>query len=262
MKINILASGSKGNCTLVRIGNKNVLIDAGLSLKQVTLRLQEKGIELETINAVFITHEHSDHINGLASVYKKYNMPIYCSFGTYKNLNRTTLEKVPQEAFRFIDFNQEIPFESFSVLPFMTYHDALEPTGYKLIEADKSFVYMTDTGYYPEHQFDILRNANVYIIESNHEPDLLLDSDRPWILKRRILDDKGHLSNEDSAFLMINLIGNQTSKIVLAHLSEECNTEEHALSTYQRIFTSQGVDFEDYNIICAQQYIPTEEIII
>ncbi len=260
MKINILASGSKGNCTFVGIGNEKILIDTGISPKQVLLRLAETGQNLDMITAVFITHEHSDHVNGLANLYKKFNMPIYLSKGTFRNLSRNILDVIPDNAFNFIEFNQEIKFKGFQILPFMTYHDALEPTGYKVIENDKSLVYMTDTGYFPEHGFNLLRNADVYIIESNHEPDLLLDSDRPWVLKRRILDDKGHLSNEDSAFLMINLLGERTKKIVLAHLSEECNTVEHALSTYQRVFNAHGVPYHEYQIVCANQYTFTEEI--
>jgi len=262
MNVHILASGSKGNSTIIQIQDQMIMIDAGISLKQVHLRLFDHQIELNQLAGVFITHEHADHVGGLASLYKKYQMPIFLSKGTYRNLARSISEKIPEEAFRFITFGDKISFSLFEVMPFMTYHDALEPTGYKVIENDKSLVYMTDTGYYPEHGFDVLRNANAYIIESNHEPDLLLDSDRPWILKRRILDDKGHLSNEDSAFLMVNLIGVNTKKIVLAHLSEECNTTDHALDAYHRIFKNNGLCVEDYQIICADQYMITEEIVI
>ncbi|MGD9909193.1 MAG: MBL fold metallo-hydrolase [Candidatus Izemoplasmatales bacterium] len=262
MNVHILASGSKGNSTIIEIENQIIMIDAGISLKQVGLRLDFHQKELTHLDGVFITHEHADHVGGLASLYKKYQMPIFLSKGTYRNLARSIVDKIDESAFHFVQFEQSIPFTDFEVIPFMTYHDALEPTGYKVIEKEKSLVYMTDTGYYPEHGFDILRNAHCYIIESNHEPDLLLDSDRPWILKRRILDDKGHLSNEDSAFLMVNLVGVNTKKIVLAHLSEECNTVDHALDAYHRIFKKNGLCTEDYQIICADQYLITEEIVI
>ncbi len=262
MKIHILASGSKGNCTYIEIGNHKILIDAGLSMKQFHLRLAEKGIEIDRLDAVFITHEHSDHIGGLATLYRKYNMPIYLSQGTCKNLGRATLEKINPSGFRYTEFGVPILLEGYSVLPFMTYHDALEPSGYRFTEASKSLVYMTDTGYFPENRFDLLRNADLYIIESNHDPDLLLDSERPWILKRRILDDQGHLSNEDSAYLMMNVLGENTKQIILAHLSEECNTEEDALSTYRKIFDKQGLVWDDFKIICAKQNQSMDEIVL
>ncbi|MCK7488284.1 MAG: hypothetical protein MZU97_24430 [Bacillus subtilis] len=126
-----------------------------------------------------------------------------------------------------------------------------------LIEANR-LVYLTDSGYFPSAKFGEIANANHYIIESNHDPELLLESDRTWQLKRRILDDQGHLSNEDSAFLVCNVLGDQTKKIVLAHLSEECNTESHALKTYHQAFLKQGLIFEDFAIICAKQDEPLE----
>lgn len=253
MKINILASGSRGNTTYIKIGNHSILMDVGISLRQIEERLKLANTELLSLDGVFITHEHGDHVAGLVSVAKKFNMPIYCSLGTFKNLSRTISERVDPSLFRFIEFNQPIFLDGYEVIPFMTYHDALEPCGFRFIESGKSLVYMTDTGYFPENRYELLRNADVYIIESNHEPDLLLDSDRPWLLKRRILDDQGHLSNEDSAFLTLNLLGEHTKKIILAHLSEECNTETHALLTYERIFRKQGLIPEDYAIVCAKQ---------
>jgi len=260
MKITILASGSKGNSTYVEIGNHKILIDAGISLRQVKERMDAAHLEISSLDAIFVTHEHSDHTMGLSTLVKKFNCPVYLSQGTYRNLPRAISESLSKSVFRFIEFHKVIEIDGYSVLPFMTFHDALEPTGYRFTESGKSFVYMTDTGYFPESQFDLLRNADLYVIESNHEPDLLLDSDRPWVLKRRILDDKGHLSNEDSAFLTLNLIGERTKRIVLAHLSEECNTEEHAIQTYRRVFRKQGMIFEDYQIECAKQHVPFETI--
>jgi phosphoribosyl 1,2-cyclic phosphodiesterase len=158
-----------------------------------------------------------------------------------------------------INFDELLMPDGFVVRPFMTYHDALEPCGYKFIEASKSLVYLTDSGYFPQKHYDIIRNADAYILESNHDPEMLLDSDRPWILKKRILDDQGHLSNQDSAQLIMNVIGPNTKVIILAHLSQECNTPEAALSAYQRMFDDQGLIYNDYRILYAEQDRPIKE---
>jgi phosphoribosyl 1,2-cyclic phosphodiesterase len=155
-----------------------------------------------------------------------------------------------------------IDFESYKVLPFMVYHDAFEPFGYRFMESDKSLVYITDTGYFPERKYHLISNAEAYVIESNHEVEMLLESDRPWLLKRRILDDEGHLSNEDSANLILSLAGDRTQVIVLAHLSEECNLEDKALSAYSKVFLEQGVDIYSYRIVVAKQNSPLEIISI
>jgi len=260
VKFIVLASGSKGNCTYLEIGQKKFLIDVGISLKQIVFRLSIRNKELSTLDGVFITHEHIDHVMGLIMVAKTYKMPIYLSEGTYKNLNFRILDKIDSSYFRFIDFESPILLDECSILPFMTYHDALEPCGYRFTESGTSLVYLTDTGYFPQKNFDILRNATAYIIEANHSLDLLLDSNRPWTLKRRILDDQGHLSNDDSAFLTINLVGENTKLIILAHLSEECNTEEDALAAYTNVFLEQGLIIEDFEITCARQNEPLEEM--
>jgi len=262
MKIQILASGSKGNATYLSFDDKELLIDFGISMKQMRLRLAEKGSTLEKLDGILITHEHSDHVKGLTSLYQKYHMPIYLTMGTYKNLSNEILMSIPEDAFHYIRFNEPFAFGTSEILPFMTFHDALEPTGYKITENGKSIVYMTDTGYFPEHQYEIIQNANLYIIESNHEPDMLLDSDRPWHLKRRILDDKGHLSNQDSAYIMVKVIGENTKEIILAHLSEDCNTEDCALDAFQKVFSNQGLSLENVSLKCAKQHESMEVIVL
>jgi phosphoribosyl 1,2-cyclic phosphodiesterase len=262
MQFTILASGSKGNCTYLEIGQNIYLIDLGISLRQVQSRLEIVHKTLTHLEGVFITHEHTDHVSGLVSVVKKFKPRVYMTEGTYKNLPKMILTGLDPNLIELINFDQILMPDGFTVRPFMTYHDALEPCGYKFTEAGKSLVYMTDSGYYPQKHFDIIRNADAYIVESNHEPEMLLESDRPWLLKKRILDDQGHLSNEDSAFLLINVIGINTKTIILAHLSEECNTPEMALSVYRRVFEEQGLIYDDYKILYAMQDYPLQEVIL
>ncbi len=262
MRIVVLASGSKANSTYLEIGKSKVLIDCGLSYRQILYRLSEKGKNLDGLKAVFITHEHADHVMGLRVLAKKHQMKIVLSQGTYDGLDKRFLGEIDSELFVIVKNLETMDFQEFQVVPFNTYHDAREPMGYRFIEDDKSLVYLTDTGYFPIKQYDNLRNADCYIIESNHEVDMLLESARPWVLKRRILDDQGHLSNEDSANLLLNLVGEKTKHIVLAHLSQECNIEAVALEVHTKIFFEQGIDIKTYQLSAAKQNHSSEEIII
>lgn len=259
MRFIVLASGSKGNSTYLEIGSGVYLIDIGISLRQIQSRLEPSGRTLTHLDGIFITHEHTDHVGGLVSIVKKFKPKVYMTEGTYKNLPRIILTGLDPSLVVIVNFDEILMPDGFAVRPFMTYHDALEPCGYKFTEAGKSLVYMTDSGYFPQKHYDIIRNADVYIMESNHEPEMLLDSDRPWILKKRILDDQGHLSNEDSAFLIINVMGDKTKTVILAHLSEECNTPEVALAVYQRVFMEQGLIYEDVRVLYALQNEPLGE---
>ena len=260
LKFIVLASGSKGNATYLEIGNKKILIDTGISLRQIQSRLSARNIVLDRLDAVFITHEHIDHVSGLIAVAHKYKATIYMTEGTEHNLSHFIKGNLTNETIHLLKCETPIIFTDFTVQPLITYHDACEPCGYKFIENNKILIYITDTGYYPLTAFDAIRNAETYIIEANHDPEMLLDSNRPWPLKRRILDDEGHLSNEDSAFLMANVVGNKTRKIVLAHLSQECNTFTKALEKYQEVFQKQGLFFADYHVECAYQDQPLKEI--
>ncbi|MCK4551496.1 MAG: MBL fold metallo-hydrolase [Tenericutes bacterium] len=262
MEFIVLASGSKGNATYLEIGNHKILIDCGLSYKQIKLRLAEKGKNLDGLSKVFITHEHSDHVKDLSMVAKNHDVDIYLSEGTLSHLKKKIKYEIDVRKFKPVLQEETLEFDGYQVMPFMVYHDAYEPFGYKFVENQKSIVYMTDTGYFPERKYHLVNNAEAYIIESNHEVEMLLESKRPWLLKRRILDDEGHLSNEDSANLLLNLAGEKTKVIVLAHLSEECNIETRALETYNKVFLEQGVDIYSYRIVVAKQDKATEIISI
>jgi phosphoribosyl 1,2-cyclic phosphodiesterase len=262
MKAIILASGSAANATYLEINNEKFLIDCGLSYRQLQYRLKKHDRDLTGLKGIFITHEHADHVAGLRVLLKNHDIKVYLSQGTYDSLDKRYLGEVDETSFVIMKNLENIEMYGFQAMAFTTYHDAAEPFGYRFTEADKSLVYITDTGYFPIKQYELLRNADCYIIESNHEVEMLLESSRPWQLKRRILDDQGHLSNEDSANLLLNLAGERTKHIVLAHLSRECNLETLALDTYKRVFYDQGVDINMYKLIAARQNECSEEIII
>lgn len=260
MKLTVLASGSGGNAALLEIGGKFLLIDAGISHRQLVSRLRQVGKSLPALDYIFLTHEHTDHIVGLMTIVNKYYPRIFLTKGTFSNLPLRIRANLDKSLVDYVAYNKNLALDGFSVMAFPSFHDALEPCGYRFSDGEKAFVYLTDTGYFPRQGFDDIRNADLYLIESNHDPELLLESDRPWLLKKRILDDHGHLSNEDSAYLMTSILGDKTKTIVLAHLSEECNTIDIALETYRKVFRDRGVDLSRFRLICAYQDQPLEEI--
>lgn len=254
----VLASGSKGNATILKHGERRYLVDAGISLRMIQSRLALRNERLERLDGIFVTHEHADHVGFLVAIVNRFKCPVYLTEGTRRNLPRPVGGNLKDSDFRIVGFDEPLLFDGFSVRAFATYHDALEPCGFMFTAGGRSLVYMTDTGYFPDDRIDAIRNAEAYVIEANHDPDMLLDSDRPWVLKRRILDDRGHLSNEDSAFLTANLVGDRTRTVMLAHLSQECNTPEKALETYRAVFSEQGLALDRIRLVCALQDEPME----
>ncbi|MGE4572248.1 MAG: MBL fold metallo-hydrolase [Candidatus Izemoplasmatales bacterium] len=262
MKITVVASGSKGNATLIEFQDEQYLIDCGLSYKQLTYRLEKQGKYLNNLKGIFITHEHRDHVSGLRVLLNKHDISIYLSEGTYKGFDKRFTGDIKESSLVFLREEELIDFMHFQVLPFYTYHDAIEPLGFRFIENDESFVYMTDTGYFPLRKYDLIKNASAYMVESNYESEMLLESSRPWLLKRRILEDTGHLSNEDSANLILDIMGEKTKHIILAHISEDCNLPLVAKETYEECFKMKKQKLDKYNVIIAKQYESLNELII
>ena len=154
------------------------------------------------------------------------------------------------------------PYESFhinevEILPISVSHDSSDAVGYIIKHNEEKLVYITDIGYLPNRDHELLRNADMYIFESNYDITLLFTSNRPFYLKQRIDSVKGHMSNNDSAYNLAQLVGDKTKQIVLAHRSKECNTNEIALETYKEVFKEYGLNIEDYNIVVAHQDIPS-----
>ncbi len=253
MKYAVLASGSQGNATYLQIDDKEYLIDAGISLRQIELRLHEINIKLNKIDGVFITHEHIDHVAGLASIIKKFNPRIYLSKGTYEGIKNEIKEAIDPINMRYLKKGEDLFLNGIRVVMIPLFHDANEPLGFRFIENEKSLVYITDTGYFPEGEYELISNADDYVFESNHEPEILLNSNRYWGLKKRILDDNGHLSNEDSAVCICKVIGNRTKRVVLAHISRDCNLPEIGILRYKEIFEKYGYLFDDYEVFFAKQ---------
>ena len=206
MKVKVLASGSKGNVTYVEDNDTRILIDIGMRCCYVEEKLREMDVEPSSIDAILITHIHKDHTLGLSTFSKRYNTP------TYMTPNIT----------------KEMTIKGINVKVFRTSHD-VESYGYIVQD---NLVYITDTGYINNKYFDMLSNKKIYIMESNHDIEMLETGPYPYHLKQRIWSDKGHLSNKMSSDYLSKFIGNNTEVVVLAHLSEVNNTEEKALEEF------------------------------
>jgi len=254
MLVSVLASGSKGNSTLIKTEKLNILIDAGMNLKYIKEKLEEIGIGLDDINYVFLTHTHKDHIGALSTFVKKYK-PIIC-MGSKMFSDLDYLENYEN----IILLGDSLELEDVYVDVMNTSHDASESKGYVFTTKDSSLVYITDTGYINNKYFKKIYNKNMYIIESNHDVEMLMHGRYPKWLKQRVLSDKGHLSNQACSFYLSKLIGNNTKKVILAHLSHENNTEQIALSTLKSTLKEYNIDFRD--IIIAKQNEKTENFII
>lgn len=241
MKILVVSSGSKGNATLVIDKGRVLLIDMGICLKRLKDTLAAENLKLININAMLLTHEHTDHTAGICYLDP---LPIYCTKETYDAPNVEPI--VPYEKFKI---------EHFEITPVSTSHDVKNPVGFVIKTKEEKLVYLTDSGKIPVKTLSKLKNADYYVIESNHDEKMLMNTNRPWFLKQRILSSKGHLSNTQSANYMVKLVGERTKEIILAHLSEEANCPEVALKTYKKIFKDAKISLKNIKLICANQHI-------
>ena len=240
MKIIVIQSGSKGNATLVIDKGRVLLIDMGVGLRVLKEALASENLNMMNINAMLLTHEHWDHTTGIRYLPP---LPIYCTKETCDRPN--VVEVLPFEEFNI---------EHFKILPIKTSHDVRNPLGFVIENDEEKFVYLTDSGKITVKSLQKMKNADYYVIESNHDPEMLMATNRPMMLKRRILSTKGHLSNEQSAAYMTQCVGNKTKQIILAHLSEEANCPEVALSTYRKVFEDAKISLDNIEVKCANQH--------
>lgn len=225
MRFSVLASGSKGNCTYLETQNHKILIDMGTTTKYIENTLIELGINPNSIDSIFITHDHKDHISALNVFIKKYHPNIYMT-----NKLKEALES-KLTITNHIPLQEQLILDDLSLNVIKTSHDASDSVGFVFETNSSSLVYITDTGYINVKYFNLLKNKKTYIFESNHDVEMLMNGKYRHDLKVRILGDRGHLSNEMSSDYLSNLIGDKTEYIVLAHLSDENNTYEKAYET-------------------------------
>lgn len=235
MKIKVLASSSKGNSTYIETGNTKLLIDIGVSYPYLLRELEQISISPFELDGILITHTHADHIKGLQSLVKRTNIDVYA----IEEMIPELVEKIPLSNIKILSESTEI--KDFKIEYIKTSHDVIS-VGYILEDDHSSLVYITDTGYINRKFFHKLSNKNIYILESNHDEKMLMNGPYPYILKQRILSDKGHLSNHTAASYLRDIIGENTEYIILAHLSEHNNTVELAYEATKEVLEENNLD--------------------
>ena len=234
MEFYTLASSSGGNAALIRSGDTAILLDAGISARRIAQALSLLGMTPEDLVAILITHEHSDHVNGIATLTKKYAVPVYASRGTAHFLPQAG------SALRIFEAGDTLTIGELEIQSFRTSHDAADSVDYRIDAPDGSLGALTDTGYVTDGAVKALTGVDFLLLEANHDVGMLQSGPYPYHLKRRILGEHGHLSNEAAADFALHCVKSGTSDILLAHLSAENNTPEAAEYAVARRLQAAG----------------------
>ncbi|MCR5343201.1 MAG: MBL fold metallo-hydrolase [Butyrivibrio sp.] len=232
MRLASLSSGSSGNSIYVGSDTTHILVDTGCSKKRIVEGLSKLELSLDDIDAIFVTHEHSDHIAGLHTILKKHDIPVFATRGTLQGIRASDKkgEMVASE-FHEIRADEKVSVKDLVINPITIMHDALEPVAYRIACGDKRIGIATDLGCYNEYTVDNLRGMDAVLLEANHDVRMLQTGPYPYQLKRRILGEKGHLSNEKSGELLCRILHDNLKGILLGHLSKENNLPELAYET-------------------------------
>ena len=240
IEICILASGSSGNSIYIASPKTRILIDAGLSAKQIALRLEQIGVSPESINGICVSHEHGDHVGGIRVLQKRHGgIPVYTNAGTLNGMRRQP--KGDEITARIFQTGSRFEIGDFTIEPFAVPHDAYEPVGFRVQYENYAVGVATDLGMSTALIREKLRGCHALILESNHDEDLLREAPRPWPLKQRIRSRQGHLSNIDAARLITECATDQLEQVFLAHLSSDCNTPDTALRTVASELRLEGL---------------------
>ena len=232
MRMCSIASGSSGNCIYVGSDDTHLLVDTGISKKRIEEGLKELDVKGEELDGILVTHEHSDHIQGLGVFSRKYAIPIYATPGTIRGIEKSSsLGKMPEGLLHPIETDKMFQLGDIDIHPFQISHDANEPCGYRMENAGKAVAVATDLGTYDDYIVKKLKNLDAVLLEANHDIHMLEVGGYPYPLKRRILGDKGHLSNETCGNLLNEIISDRLKKVILGHLSKENNLPELAYET-------------------------------
>ena len=238
LTLHTFASGSEGNCLLISGAQSHILLDAGISCKRITASLAALGLTADDLCAILITHEHSDHVSGLATFTKRYRVPIYTTAPTARQLAYRIAGIEP--LLHHVKPDDVFHLGKIKVTVFPTSHDTADSVDFRFDDENSSIGILTDTGYVTNEAAEVLTGADLLVLESNHDVEWLKSSPYPYDLKQRILGDYGHLSNDAAAHFAARMAQQGTRQFVLAHLSRENNTPQRALDTVSLAVAEYG----------------------
>lgn len=256
-----LSSGSSGNCYYVGNEFHGILIDAGISATSIRKFLKGIGVSMQTVMGVLVTHNHIDHIRGLEVLARKCNVPIF----TTKNIWRSILSphcSITRDCIREIPVQQEFNLSGFSIEAFPVCHDAPETVGYHICFEDRRITIVTDLGHICQTSAPYIRKANLLVIESNYDEEMLVNGKYPYYLRKRIQSDNGHLGNKQTSEFVSGIMNDDLRYVCLAHLSKNNNTPEIALDTIRRTLDEKGIKLSEHQCISVlRRNIPSEMIV-
>lgn len=263
MKFCSLYSGSSGNSIFIASDNAKVLIDAGLAGKKIDDALKHIGEESSSIDGIFITHEHIDHIKGVGVLSRKYDIPIYANDNTWAVMEKN-IGKIKEHNIRIMDRRSSIAIKDLEIRSFNIPHDAIAPVGYTVSSAGKNASVVTDFGVFTEEIRDNIIDSDIILLESNHDVNMLRMGPYPYKLKLRVLGENGHLSNEDCGSAIVSLLKNDKKKqIVLGHLSGTNNHPDLAYQTVVDVLSANGIrPGDDVILQLASRHNPSEIILL
>jgi phosphoribosyl 1,2-cyclic phosphodiesterase len=250
MRICLLASGSKGNSLLVESGQTRILIDAGLSARELRKRLALVGVDAESLNALLITHEHTDHVRGLGPLVRQLGLPVYLQ----TDLSRKLPDVGKPECVHEFAAGESFTVDDLTIRPFAITHDSLAPVGFSLSGEQGKVGIATDLGVATRLVVDCLKDCRALVIETNHDEELLRDGPYPWTLKQRVRSNHGHLSNNAGGSLLQELLWNGLEAVFLGHLSETNNRPELALGAVNKVLGKQNVCAPQ--VLVGRQHLP------
>ena len=254
MKSCILASGSKGNCTFIETKNHKILLDMGKNKKYIVESLKSIGVNPSDIDIILISHTHSDHISSLETFIKQYKATVCMPEEMFASLNSL------QNYEHIKIYDDLIDLGDMKIYAIKSSHDAIASRNFIIEEDDKAIVQVTDTGYIKSKYFKLLKNREVYFMESNHDIEMLTHGPYPDYLKKRVLSDEGHLSNNQASYYLSKLVGDKTKYIILAHLSEDDNKEELALSMLDEKLSNSNKTVEHKGVAYQHKRIDVIEV--
>lgn len=264
MNLCSIASGSSGNCIYVGNSNTNILVDAGISKKRIEDGLFSRDINPEKIDGILITHEHSDHVSGIGVMARKYKMPIYGTVETIAAMLKTKgVGRIPEECLKYVQSDEPFMINDIQVNPFAISHDASNPVCYTFQSDGHKVGVATDLGKYDDYIVANLAGSEILLLEANHDVNMLQVGAYPYYLKRRILGDKGHLSNENSGKLIKTLLHDNMKYVFLGHLSKENNFPELA---YEAVRCEVEMDetqmYKNISLQVANRDVPSELVTV